>query len=570
MRYFGLATDYDGTLATSGRVSEEIINELKKFKASGRKLIMVTGRELDELMEVFPHLDIFDIVVAENGALLYKPSTKEEILLGDAPLELFVYELKKRGIERISVGRVIVATWRPHEVTVLEVIRDLGLEYQVIFNKDAVMVLPTGINKATGLEAALKEIGLSPHNIVGIGDAENDHAFLRLCECSAAVDNALPMLKEQVDYLTKADHGHGVVEVIRKVIENDLKEIEHNLKRHNLLLGHDNEGKEVYIKPVNESLLIAGTSGGGKSTMASGFIERLDEHKYQYCIIDPEGDYETWDNAVVLGNLKSSPTVEEIIKVLEHPDQNCVVNLAGIPFESRPAYFESLLPLLTELRARTGRPHWIIIDETHHLVPSSWAPALLTIPEDLYGLVLVTIHPEHVADPIISKVNSIVAIGDQPDRTLSRFAESLNVKAPQIKQKKLESGEAIMWRCHPMHAPFPFKSIPPKNKARRHRKKYAEGEMAPERSFYFTGPENKLNLKAQNLMLFIQLSEGIDDETWMHHLKKGDYSRWFGTMVKDKELASEAEKVEQQKDISPEESRRLIHEIIRESYTGSE
>ncbi|MGE5410305.1 MAG: HAD family hydrolase [Clostridiales bacterium] len=236
MRYYALATDYDGTLATDGKVDEKYIKELKKLKASGRKLILVTGRELDELMEVFPKFDIFEVIVAENGALLYFPKTKEEKLLGNAPLEVFVYELKKRGVERISVGRVIVATWRPYEVTVFEVIRDLGLEYQVIFNKDAVMILPTGINKATGLEAALRELGLSAHNVVGIGDAKNDQAFLRMCECSAAVDNALPMLKEQVDYITKGDRSRGVTELIKMILEDDLKSLEKNLKLHEALM----------------------------------------------------------------------------------------------------------------------------------------------------------------------------------------------------------------------------------------------------------------------------------------------------------------------------------------------
>lgn len=69
------------------------------------------------------------------------------------------------------MGRVIVATWEPHQTTVLEVIRELGLELHVIFNKGAVMILPSGVNKATGMAATLDELGLSPHNTVGIGDA---------------------------------------------------------------------------------------------------------------------------------------------------------------------------------------------------------------------------------------------------------------------------------------------------------------------------------------------------------------------------------------------------------------
>jgi hypothetical protein len=222
MRYLALATDYDGTLASEGRVLEETIAALERLRQSGRKLILVTGRELDDLLRVFPEIELFDMVVAENGALLYRPDTREEKPLTSSPPEEFVKALRDRGVDPLSVGRVIVATWHPHETTVLEAIRDLGLELQVILNKDAVMVLPSGVNKASGLSAALSELGLSPHNTVGIGDAENDQALLSLCECGVAVANALPMLKECADFVTKGARGAGVVELIDQLIASEI------------------------------------------------------------------------------------------------------------------------------------------------------------------------------------------------------------------------------------------------------------------------------------------------------------------------------------------------------------
>src|SRR5690606_33532195 len=134
-----------------------------------------------------PHLKLFHRVIAENGALLYRPATGEEVPLGPPPDAQFIENLRRAGVAPMSVGRGIVATWEPHETVVLREIRDLGLELQVIFNKGAVMVLPSGINKATGLAAALKELCLSPHNVVAVGDAENDHALLAACEAGAAV-----------------------------------------------------------------------------------------------------------------------------------------------------------------------------------------------------------------------------------------------------------------------------------------------------------------------------------------------------------------------------------------------
>src|SRR5262250_2955213 len=213
MRYHALACDYDGTIAWDGRVTERTVRALVEVKKSGRKLILVTGRELDDLMRVCSHVDLFDRVVAENGALLYRPATREERQLAEPPPDGFVRELIRRGAERVSTGRVIVATWRPHETKAIELIRDFGLELQVIFNKGAVMILPSGVNKATGLTAALRELGLSPHNVVGVGDAENDHAFLALCECAATVAGALRLVKERADIITHGDNGTGVSEL---------------------------------------------------------------------------------------------------------------------------------------------------------------------------------------------------------------------------------------------------------------------------------------------------------------------------------------------------------------------
>jgi hypothetical protein len=221
MRYQVLATDYDGTLASHGEVRDDVVEALKQVRASGRKLALVTGRVLPELISVFPRIDLFDLVVAENGALLYHPATKREKLLCEPPNPRFIELLKEREVPA-SVGRGIVATWEPHQDIVLNTIRELGLELQVIFNKGAVMILPSGVNKGTGLEAAMKELGLSTDDVVGLGDAENDHAFLSKCWCSVAVANALASLKERADIVTKGSNGHGVKEIVAQLLEDDL------------------------------------------------------------------------------------------------------------------------------------------------------------------------------------------------------------------------------------------------------------------------------------------------------------------------------------------------------------
>src|SRR5215470_14621143 len=203
MRFLLLSCDYDETLARRGRVGEGAMAALSRLTASGRKLILVTGRSLDDLLSVFPDVRLFTRLVVENGAISYDPSTRAAKRLGERPPPEFVTLLQSRGVAPLYVGEVIVATREPHEATVLSAIRELGLGHQVIFNKGAVMVLPSGVDKGTGLCSALDELGLSPHNVVGIGDAENDHAFLQRCEVAAAVSNGLPLVKQRADLVTE-------------------------------------------------------------------------------------------------------------------------------------------------------------------------------------------------------------------------------------------------------------------------------------------------------------------------------------------------------------------------------
>jgi hydroxymethylpyrimidine pyrophosphatase-like HAD family hydrolase len=568
VRYHALVCDYDGTLATHGQVDAPTLAALDQLRASRRKLIMVTGRQLPDLMEILPRLDLFDRVVAENGAVLYRPSDRSERALAEPPSAELVAALRLRGVSPVSVGRVIVATWEPHETTVLEVIRELGLELQVIFNKGAVMVLPSGVNKATGMDAALVELGLSRHNAVGVGDAENDHAFLARCECSVAVANALAPLKERADLVTAGTHGAGVAELIDRLLESDLVELEPRLVRHEIPLGTAGD-EDVRLPPYGVSVLLAGTSGSGKSTFATGFIERLAERDYQYCIIDPEGDYESFEGAVVLGDASRAPLVKEAIEVLERPDGNCVVNLLGVGMADRPACFDDLFAALLALRSRNGRPHWILIDETHHLLPASWTPTPRIPVERPHGLMLITVHPDQVARIFLASVNLIVAVGESPAETLRAFAAPLDVPAPAVPAERLAAGEAIAWWRRPARDPFHFRTIAPRAERRRHLKKYAEGELREDKCFYFRGPEGKLNLRAQNLQLFLQLGDGVDDETWSYHLREGHYSRWFREAIKDETLAAEVEQIERAPDLSATESRARLRERVEERYTGA-
>jgi hydroxymethylpyrimidine pyrophosphatase-like HAD family hydrolase len=218
MSYRALATDFDGTIALDGSVDDETVAALRALRAAGWTLILVTGRELASLFNTFAHGAIFDRIVAENGAVLYNPATQAIERLASAPPPAFVERLQQEGIP-LSVGHSIVATVRPHEGTVSRALQDFALSWQIVFNKEAIMVLPPDVTKATGLAIALDELGISKDETVGVGDAENDAAMLRMVGLPAVVDNAIDEVRPLARIQTRGARGAGVRELIDGLLQ---------------------------------------------------------------------------------------------------------------------------------------------------------------------------------------------------------------------------------------------------------------------------------------------------------------------------------------------------------------
>ena len=222
MKFLCLATDYDGTLAQHGDVEDSTVAALKELRETGRKLVLVTGREMPDLLKVCHFTEIFDRIVAENGALLHHPIDQSSKILAPEPPQEFVEALRACGVSPLSIGLGIVATSELYSGVVRETIAELGLPLQAIPNKGALMILPNNVDKATGLRAALSELHLQPREVVGVGDAENDAVFLAMCGYSVAVANAIPALKKQVDFVTSGRNGAGVEQLIHKILSQEL------------------------------------------------------------------------------------------------------------------------------------------------------------------------------------------------------------------------------------------------------------------------------------------------------------------------------------------------------------
>jgi GTPase SAR1 family protein len=330
-----------------------------------------------------------------------------------------------------------------------------------------------------------------------------------------------------------------------------------------VVLAQRRDGAPVTFRPYGQNILVCGPSGAGKSTFATGLIERLIDRDYQICIVDPEGDYGTLDSIVTMGNRLRPPHVDEVLARLGDGRADVVVNLLGIALADRPDFFAELLPRVQALRARTGGPDWIVIDEVHHLLPAAWGLARYTLPQRLGESILITHRPSEVAPAILAMMDIAVVVGPSPAHALAELAAALGLPTPPVPRAR--GDEAIIWERAAGRDPYAAIIVPARSARLRHLRKYAEGNLGPG-SFFFRGPAARMNLRAQNLTTFCDIASGIDDDTWLFHLGRGDYSTWLADTVKDDDLAREVAGIEQAAALAPSESRRLIRDAIDRRY----
>jgi hypothetical protein len=566
-----LAVDYDGTIAEHGRVAPATVAALARVRDSGRKLLLVTGRILPDLRRVCAGLDgMFDAVVAENGALLYFPARREVRLLGAAPEPALVEALQRRGV-RFDLGSSIVATDEGFAQPALTAIRETGVERALVFNKGSLMLLPGGVTKGTGLAAALAALELSPHNLFGIGDAENDHAFLALCEGAVAVGDAVPALRERADHVTRGAGSAGVVEFIDEHVLADGAALIPRLRRHHLELGQTAGGQAVTIPGHQTAVLVVGPSESGKSTLTGVVVERLVAAGRAFCLLDPEGDHEglaELEGVVVLGG-RPDPTLpnqEELRQLLRQPSARLVLNLSALSLPEKVTYATQAVGVVATVRSASGLPHWLIVDEAHHIAPAEGSAAVEVLRLAGEPLVLTTLAADQLA-PELRRLPGVVASTD-----LGAFQHALATlqadrggpaRPADLGGSPLERGEALLATVDgPAPRAVRFQVARRGVQHRRHLRKYAEGELPPDRSFYFRGPRGALNLRAANLKRFCELAEGVDEATWTYHLTRGDYSAWVRNTIKDEQLADEVSALE----TGATDARRRVLEAVRRRY----
>ncbi|MBV9101688.1 MAG: HAD family phosphatase [Candidatus Dormibacteraeota bacterium] len=222
MRYRVLATDYDRTIALNGVVPEATREALREVRASGRRLVLVTGRTLAELLDVFDDIALFHLLVIENGAVVRDPASGEDTALGGPVPPALVDDLKRQGVEPLVLGSVICSTALPNQRPVAEAVRRLGLDLQLSINRDSLMILPPGVDKAAGLRVALDELGETAAATVAVGDGENDLSLLTCAGVAVAVENAVDPLKAIADVVLEEPGMAGIRDLCASLVHGDL------------------------------------------------------------------------------------------------------------------------------------------------------------------------------------------------------------------------------------------------------------------------------------------------------------------------------------------------------------
>lgn len=545
--YRAVAVDYDGTLTTSGRPSGDVLAAIAETRADGRRVVLVTGRILAELRSVFPGAaGHFDAIVAENGAVAARAG-RTRLLAAPVPGELAA-ALAARGVG-FRRGEVLLACDRADEPAVLAAVRELGLECQLVSNRDALMVLPAGVTKGSGLAEALAELGISPHNAAAVGDAENDHSLLAAAELGVAVGNAVPSLKAEADMVFSQPDGCGVASFLRGLVIAGRVRV--HPRRWQIRLGTAAAGAPVRIPASQLNVLIAGVPQRGKSYVAGLIAEQLIRLGYCVVVFDPEGDHVglgQLPGVHVAGDGGQLPSPAGLARFVKHLPAGVVVDLSGSRAVDLLEYVRAAQRELEALRTASGLPHWIVIDEAQVPLARDGNDGMFFEPAAT-GYCLVTHRADDLRPEALLAVDVVIGLpggaGDSQIAGLLAAAGALPNSAAAALARQAGPGRAVLVdRSRPADAVV-FTVGERETAHMRHWHKYSAGRLPACRRFYFrSGQDTATGATAGSITELEHELRACDDEVIAHHAGHADLSRWIGEVLGDPPLAGAVEQIE--------------------------
>ncbi|PSR15333.1 MAG: hypothetical protein DA408_03510 [Bacteroidetes bacterium] len=571
------ALDLDGTLAENDQVAPATWKILRKAKSKGFRFILVTGRRLEELAAIGPFETYFEAIVAENGAVIHFVASDTVIMPFGSVAADIIQELGTLNIP-VTRGMAIAATWKPHDQQILNVLAARGFPVTLEYNREAVMLLPPGATKGTGLLAALQELGYSYHNVLAIGDAENDRSLFSTAEYAVAVANADPGIKKTTDLTLALPNGAGIQQFMDGLINN--KNTLHSTRsKHLITLGKKRDQSPFQLSTfhfIDGNLGVFGASGSGKSWLSGLLAEALLLKDYQICIIDPEGDHRNikkFPHTILLGGTAvPPPALDQVATLLEYSTLNIILDLSLYTKDQQIVYVQDLLQLFCSLRNRRGKPHWILLEEAHYFCSSNDDQITLLLHRlmEQGGLSLVSYRPSQLAPDLLKKL-------DQWLFTYTKSQEELEAIKTMLPESAIQEHDfpACLFLLGNQQAYYCSKNKPDtplvattliefSNLSRmvphvRHLHKYLHAPLARDKQFFFKndGQDKKL-LVAANLHDFSEMLPQLPMSVLKYHLYRGDFKNWLQHSVHDHELARLVQKIT---------NRQLPDELLKSSLT---
>lgn len=575
-----LACDLDGTLTQEHDVPARTWEVLRRARADGLVIIAVTGRILGSFSEQAPFFEVCEAVVAEDGAVVLFPRTRTVVRPFGS-----LNRLLARRIEQLEIplekGSAIFATREPHDKEILKVLKETGGGATVEYNRGAVMVLPPGATKGTGLRYALQELGYSPRNVLACGDAENDRSLFEMSEMAVAVPNSSPDIQRLADAVLERPDGAGVEDLIEGLLKGRLPARRVRPERR-IFLGTKADDTPVYLDPflfLDRNLAIVGASACGKSWLAGLVAEEVLKKEYQVCIIDPEGDYRSlkaFRHTLLLGGSKTTlPPVVNVITLLDYSSVNLVLDLSAYSETERKRYVLEFLGSLRALRAHRKRPHWILVDEAQGFFPpeESEPTSILTDVMKQGGVALVTYRPSGVSEQVLGQVNNwmMTRSGDESElRALASHFPRLDESMSRT-LASLPVGEAIIcFACSnregpPLQEMIRFRTAPRDVPHIRHLHKYLQVPLPTEKRFYFSDGHGGSHGSAASLWELTNMLGQVPVRSLEFHSARGDLARWIEGVLQDEELARHIRKLKR-RGLTGEQLRSALAQSVRARY----
>lgn len=575
MKLSVLALDFDGTIARHDRMEPDVRAAIAELRAQGIAVVLATGRILADLQRVAGDLHFADAVVAENGAVVSFPDSGTTTVLGPAPPKVLLDALGAEGIP-VDAGQVVVEAEARFAGRILQVVQRLELPLSLAFNRSRLMVLPQAVSKATGVRRALAIMRLSPHNAVGIGDAENDHELLQTCEVGVAVAWGSQRLQQAADYVLPGDGPPAVADYIR-TLANRRRVPTPVQTRRQLLLGYSDDGQTLSLAVRGRNVLVAGDPRSGKSWVAGLLAEQLILHGYSVCVIDPEGDYlslEALPGVRVFGGADPLPQPRDLIRALRHADVSLVIDLSHVSHAEKRDYIRALLPALTTLRRRTGLPHRIVLDEAHYFLHEKEGSSLIDL--DLNGYTLVSYLASRIHRDILDAAQAVVVTRESDPAEVSSLLALCGActarRSPAEWQALFENlpvGEAaVLPRTDEAHGDVRHIRLAPRLTPHvRHLAKYIDVPVPASRAFVFGTTQRPGRPRACTLREFVDILDRSELAAASGHLTGGDFSRWIDDVFGDHLLAAEIRDLEAEYRVrQPPDTLHRVGQAIRARY----